>query len=197
MTVVDQAPPPQQLSLGDVFDARPNRRLFMGLWPDIGAVGELSALMGRLRRDGIMRGRPVDDDRLHVTLFHLDDFVDQIPPSLVAASRAAAASLRFRSFDVVFDRVCCTRRHVLLMPSDELVALREFRARLGEALVVAGARRRIDSAYNPHVTLSYAPGEAADLRVEPIRWRVRGFHLVESLLGQHRHIRLDSWMLEP
>ncbi|MBS0482078.1 MAG: 2'-5' RNA ligase family protein [Proteobacteria bacterium] len=193
----------QQLALSDMFGSRANRRLFLGIWPGEVAVDELDQLMERLRRDGTIPGRTVDRDRLHVTLLHLDDFVDQIPPSLITAVQTAAASLQFKPFDVAFDRVCCTAKHVLLFPSDALAELQEFRAALRSALLAQGvstllsakARQAIGRPYNPHVTLSYNPGSAPEKQVEPIRWTVRGFHLVESLLGRHQHIRLNSWAL--
>ncbi len=160
--------------------------------------------MERLRHGRIIPGRSVDPDRLHVTLLHLDDFVDQIPPSLLPAVQAAAASLQFKPFNVTFDRVCCTPRHVLLFPSDEPAELRAFRTQLRSALIAAGlstlistkARRAIDRPFNPHVTLSYNPGAAPETRVDPISWTLREFHLVESLLGKHQHIRLNSWSLD-
>ncbi len=139
-----------------------------------------------------------------MTLFHIDDFVDQIPSGLVPAVRAAADSLRCAPFTVRFDRVLCTPKHVLLFPTEGLAALQAFRAELGRALIAAGlprlistkGRRGLDRPFNPHVTLSYNPSTAPEMRVDPVGWTVRGFHLVESLLGQHRHVRLGSWPLE-
>ena len=80
--MIERAPPTRQLTLGDAFDARPNHRLFLGIWPDGPAAYSMTMLMQLLRRDGIMLGKQVETDRLHLTLFHLGDFVDQIPPSL-------------------------------------------------------------------------------------------------------------------
>jgi 2'-5' RNA ligase len=73
----------EQLSFGPEFDIKPRYRLFFGIWPDGGATDRLTQLMARLRHNKIMPGKPVDADRLHVTLHHLGDFVDQMPPSLV------------------------------------------------------------------------------------------------------------------
>lgn len=195
--------PPQQLSLGEAFDAKPNRRLFLGMWPDESARAKLTNLMQRLRDDRIVPGRSVAPDRLHVTLLHLDDFTDQIPLSLLPAVQAAVASLQLKPFNVTFDRVCCTPKHVLLFPSDSLASLQAFREQLRSALFSMGlsmmisnkARQAIARPFSPHVTLSYNPGDAPETRVEPIGWIVREFHLVESLLGKHQHIRLITWPL--
>lgn len=182
--------------LESAFDARPNHRLFLGIWPDERAANRLAALMKRLRQEGIMPGRQVDTDRLHLTLFHLGDFVDQIPPSLVPAVQAAAASLQQKPFDIVLDRIGGTRGQFLLRASDPLVALNGFRSVLGSALTKEGLGRRIGGPFTPHVTLSYDFSDAPEMPIEPIGWTVREFHLVESLLGRHRHIRLGSWTLE-
>ena len=140
-----------------------------------------------------MPGRPVDTDRLHLTLFHLGDFVDQIPSSLVPAAKLAAANLAWKPFDIVFDRIGGTRGQFLLRASHELAALRHFRETLGAELIAAGLRRYVDRAFTPHITLSYDLSDAPEMLVEPAGWSVREFHLVESRLGKHQHIRLGSW----
>jgi len=102
--VIDRTQPSRQLTFGEAFDDRPRHRLFFGLWPDAHAVESLTRLMTQLRRDRIMPGKPVDPDRLHLTLHHLGDFVDQIPPSLLPTAQAAAATVKMTPFEVVFDR---------------------------------------------------------------------------------------------
>ena len=149
------APSSEQLSVGREFDVKPGHRLFFGIWPDVGATDRLTRLTARLRNDRIMPGKPVDADRLHVTLHHLGDFVEQVPPSLVPTASLAAATVRMRPFDVTFDRIGGTRGPFLLRASDRSEALMEFWQTLSAALVKAGLRGRVDAVFNPHVTLSY------------------------------------------
>jgi len=169
--------------------------MFFGVWPDAHAAESLRRLMARLRRDGVMPGRPVDTDRLHLTLHHLGDFADQIPPSLLPTAREVAATVRTEPFDVVFDRIGGTRGQFLLRASDRLAALRDFRRVLSNALAKAGLRRHIAITFNPHVTLSYDFSDVSEMPIQPISWRVRDFVLIESLLGQHKHIRWGVWPL--
>ena len=143
---MQKIPPPKQLSLGAAFDSEPSRRLFFAVRPNVGATGRMSCLMERLHHDGIMRGRPVELDRLHVTLHHVGDFVDQIPPSLVPTASMAAATVRMRPFDVAFDRVGGTTGQFLLRASDGTRVLKMFRQALSEALIKAGLRRCVVSA---------------------------------------------------
>jgi RNA 2',3'-cyclic 3'-phosphodiesterase len=168
-----------------------------GLPPDADATESLTRLMARLSRDGLMPGRPVDPDRLHLTLHHLGDFADQILPSLMPAARTAAATLRMPPFEVVFDRIGGTKGQFLLRASGELTALRDFRQALTAALIRAGLRRWMDQAFTPHITLSYDFSDSPEMVVEPIAWTVREFVLVQSLLGKHRHIRQGTWPIQP
>jgi 2'-5' RNA ligase len=184
-----------QPTLGGLFDDEPGYRLFLGLWPDAAAAERLAQLMARLRRDEIMPGRPVDVDRLHLTLHHLGDFVDQIPPSLAPSAQAAAARLKAAPFEIAFDRVGGTGPRLLLRATEGSTELVEFRQSLTAALIKAGLRRQIVPTFNPHITLSYDPSDAPLMFIEPIRWTVREFRLVESLLGQHKHIERGVWPL--
>ena len=194
-TNLAQSLPSAQLSFGREFDSKPKRRLFFGIWPDEGATGRLARLAVQLRDDAIMPGRPVDADRLHITLHHLGDFADQIPSNLVPAACTAAATVVTQPFEAVFDRVGGTRGSFLLRASDELVAMRAFRQVLSTALIKAGLRDRIHSAFNPHVTLSYDFSDVPERTIDSIGWTVRQFVLIESLLGEHRHIERGRWSI--
>jgi len=192
--MTDRAAPRGQLTLGGLSDGQPWRRLFFGIWPDARAAEDLTQLMARMRRDGIMRGKPVDADRLHLTLHHLGDFGDQMPSGLLPTAQKAAAMVKAPPFEVVFDRIGGTQGQFLLRASDKLAALTEFRQALSTALVKAGLRRHIKTtAFNPHVTLSYGFSDVPKMLIQPISWSVRDFVLVESLLGQHKHIRQGVW----
>jgi 2'-5' RNA ligase len=186
----------QQLSFGEAFDRQPEYRLFFGIWPDARAASDLTRLMERLRGDGVMSGRPVDRPRLHATLYHLGDFIDQIPLSLLTAARQAAETLAKPPFEVVFDRIGGTRGPFLLRPSNGALPLKSFRKTLSVALINADLGHRIDKAFNPHVTLSYDFSDVREQEIEPVSWTVRQFVLVESLLGKHQHIQRGCWPLQ-
>jgi len=187
--------PPKQPSLGAEFDIEPSRNLFFAIRPDVGATGRSACLMERLHHDGSLPGRSVEPDRLHITLLHLGNFGDQIPPSLVPTASMAAATVRRQPFGVAFDRVGGTIGPFLLRASDGARALRMFRQTLSEALIKAGLRRHVTSAFNPHMTLSYDFSNVPEQAIEPIDWAVREFVLIESLLGEHKHIERGCWSL--
>jgi len=102
ITTVHPSRPP---SFGGIFASQPRHRLFLGIWTDAYAAESLTRLIEQLRDRGIMPERPVDTNRLHLTLHHLGDLIDQVPPSLLPGARAAAATVRMQPFDIVFDRI--------------------------------------------------------------------------------------------
>ncbi|MDB5398952.1 MAG: 2,5 ligase [Rhodopila sp.] len=183
----------EQLSFGQEFDMQSVHCLFFGIWPDVGATHRLTQLVARLRNEKIVPGRPVNANRLHITLHHLGDFINQIPPSLVPTASLAATTVKMQPFNVAFDRVGGTRGKFLLRASDRSAALMEFRQTLSLALVKAGLRSRADVVFNPHVTLSYGFSDVSEKPVLPISWTVSQFVLVESLIGKHQHVERGSW----
>jgi 2'-5' RNA ligase len=188
---------PAQLAFGPEFDSTPRHRLFFAIWPDADAIDCLTKLTARLTQHRMMPGRPVDPSRLHVTLHHLGDFVDQIPPSLVPMAGLAAATVRVQPFEIAFDRIGGTRGQFLLRASDRLEMLLQFRQTLSSALIKAGLRSRVNPVFNPHMTLSYDFSDVPEQKIEPITWTVNKLTLTESLLGKHKHIEQGSWPIEP
>ena len=148
-----------------------------------------------MRDDQSLPGRPIEPDRLHVTLYHLGNFIDQIPPSLLPSAQVAAESIEMPPFVVTFDRIGGTNGPLLLRPSGGSEGLRFFQHTLSTALAKAGWRRRVRFAFSPHITLSYAVGAIPEQPVDPICWTVRDFVLIESLLDEHRHIIRGSWAI--
>jgi len=181
---------PGQLALGPEFESPPRHRLYFAIWPDAEAIDSLTKLTA-------LPGRLVDPDRLHVTLHHLGDFVDQIPPSLVPTACLAAATVKMQPFNVTFDRIGGTRGQFLLRASDPLATLIEFRQSLSAALTKVGLRGRVNRLFNAHMTLSYDFSDAPEQKIDPISWTVTHFALTESLLGKHKHIKRGSWKIKP
>jgi RNA 2',3'-cyclic 3'-phosphodiesterase len=186
---------PEQPSFGKAFDLAPKLGLFFAIQPDAGATDCLTRLMGQLRDDKTMLGRPVDPDRLHGTMLRLGVFADQTPPSLIPTADAAATTLMTESIEVVFDRVGGTGGPILLRGSDGLAALRAFQQTLKVALIKAGLGRYVHSVPEPHVTLSYDSRDAPERPIDPIGWTVRHFVLIESRLGKHQHIERGRWSI--
>lgn len=188
----------QSSLFGDV-PAKPTDRLFLGLFPDAGAIAQIDALAHDVCRRHDLRVTPHKPERLHVTLFHVGDWAG-LPPDAVDAAIAAANALQAAPFELSFDEVASfaakrERPPVVLKASAGNAALHAFREQLGRELARAGQGRCVSAAFEPHVTLAYAQKSVAPETVAPVRWTARDFVLIHSLLGQTRYIELGRWPL--
>lgn len=190
----------EQLSLEGVeAPPVPRDRLFFALLPDPATAASLEALARGLRSQHGLSGRPLDAQRLHITLHHLGDHAG-VPAGLVEAARGAAAGLEAPVFDVSFDHVesfSGAKRHrpLVLRGEHGLAALMSFQQALGTAMKKSGLGRWAEDRFTPHVTLLYDDLRIPRQAVEPVSWTVRELVLVHSLIGRHKHLYLARWPL--
>ncbi|QPF73260.1 2'-5' RNA ligase [Roseateles sp. DAIF2] len=182
----------------DPSAARPDHRLFFALCPDTATALKLSALATRLKNELGLKGRPHALERFHVTLHHLGDFVG-MPIELRERAEAAADGLRFEPVALRFDQLLSfTRkdrnRPLVLGGGAGLDGVRELQRALGAALAAGGVPLERGS-FTPHLTLMYDDAAVPRQDIAPIGWTAGELVLVDSLLGQSRHLRLRSWPL--
>jgi 2'-5' RNA ligase len=131
------------------------------------------------------------DDRLHMTLGRFGSFaetpragIDWVEKRL---SGAALPALR-----MYLDTLVSGRRSALLLPGEPPEAFGALQhavlKRLGDD---PGSWRRI----RPHVTLGYGGPDAPTRAIDPIGWTADRLLLVESLVGEGRHVVHASWRL--
>lgn len=183
--------PSEQPSL-DGFDApaAPTDRLFFALYPAPEVAARTDALRRALQARHGLSGKPVHEERLHVTLSHLGDFAG-LPTRLVDDAVKAAQALVQPGFDIAFDRASSFRGRpgslpMILLGGQGVDAVKAFQARLDLALRTAGVIRRSEP-FTPHMTLAYDPQPLVEESVEPIGWTAREFVLVHSLIGRTTH----------
>jgi 2'-5' RNA ligase len=184
----------------ELFESpQPTNRLLLVAYLDIEPRARATELRQELLHKHALSGTPVPAQILHVTLLHLDDHAE-LPPGLVAEAIEAGANVRTPPFEVVFDRVASFSRQgkmpLALCGGDGVAGLVAFQQAICAAMTKGGLGRYVRrERFNPHVTLFYDRRRIDEQAIEPIRWRVREFALVRSLLGQTRHITLASWPL--
>lgn len=155
----------------------------------------------RSRADHGLRGPAIDAGRLHVTLIHVGDYANLIPPRIVAEVKAALDGLAASAFDVAFDRAASfagapgKHPHVLLGDAG-VEAVRAYRDTLWQALVRAGVKMLSRREFNPHVTLMYGDARPPDRPVGPVGWRATEVELVHSEYGRTNYITLGRWPLD-
>ncbi len=175
-------------------------RLFIGLMlPDMQA-GQALEVLDQSRTDHGLRGPSIRRDRLHVTLIHVGDYANRLPPSVVSDVNKAADALTPAAFDVAFDRVSsfsgAPGRYPHILLGDEGVqAMKAFRADLLTCVIRHGVKPLSRQDFNPHVTLSYGDRRLPERPIRPISWRPEAFMLIHSEVGRSIYHTLGRWPL--
>lgn len=188
---------PEQLSFDAVeSQEKGDDRLFFAIPLPPETAEQIARLGSHLRHQHGLRGDIVDQQRLHITLHHFDDY-NGLPPGIVSMAKTAASGLKVAPFDVVFDRaVSFKNSHAfVLRGGNELTALLSFRQALSVEMIKTGLRDFAKSPFTPHVTLQYDDRLVDEHAIEPVRWTVNEFVLVHSLIGKHEHRHLARWPL--
>ncbi len=154
----------------------------------------LAARIGRLRDAVMPAGKPVADDRLHITLFITHDHPG-FPVALAARIGEILASIAPPPARVVLDRLIAGGHSLLLVPSEPVRGLIALQGQIGAALVRAGIAPRARWRFSPHITLGYGGRSGLDRAIDPISWPVGELVLIHSLVGQGRHVTLGRWPL--
>ena len=150
------------------------------------AVGEFIASHTRASR-----ARP--SYLLHMTIQPVWDRL-RSPPELIPFLLQIAATIDAPPFRVIFDRLVESRKTVALHGSEPMQGAEAFHA----ALVSTMGRYHMPipaHRFVPHITIAYRPDGLGDEPIDPISWRVEEFMLVESVVGQTRHIEHGRWTL--
>lgn len=159
-------------------------RLFLALWP--GPAARVGLQQWRDMWRWPSGASPVRDDKLHVTLHFIGnvhrDRLSEVTQGLVVS---------FAGFDMSFGRATLWPHGLaVLQPHATPAQLLQLHASLREAL------QRLDlpteeRVFRPHVTLARrATGATPPADGPALRWRVRGYELMESHLGAAGGYRL-------
>jgi len=175
--------------------------LFFAIFPDSAAAAILGKRARQLRTAHKLAGTIFSTDRFHVSLHSVGQYED-LPQRKVTAARKAGDTVTASPFEVAFDRAeSFSNRHrnsaFVLRGSEGVATLIAFQHILGVAMVEAGLGRFVNRSYTPHVTLLYDDRKIEEHPIEaPIKWTVRDFVLVQSLVGRTQYKILDRWPLK-
>lgn len=177
------------------FGATQKERIFFAAMPDPATAARIHALAERLKAEHKLDGTLILPEHLHVTLFHLGDWIT-LPEEIVARAKDAAAQTFAAPFAVVFRKVESFRNRTGIYPfvltDKDASPWSPLRTALGAALKGAGlgGAVHLNDEFKPHVTLLRDDTRLKPVAVEPISWTVSGFVLIHSLLGETTHIHL-------
>ncbi|MBO9544499.1 2'-5' RNA ligase family protein [Caulobacter sp.] len=184
-----------QMGLPGFDPPTPTDRLMFLLYPDAQTAERIAREARRLKEALGLRGQPLLTDRFHITLHHLGDYVG-LPNDMVTKGKRAGGALSAAPFEVVFDKAVSFANRpgnnpFTLQGREGVAALIAFQKTLG--LKMAGAALKPDKQFLPHITLLYDGQVVPEQAIDPIRWTVDRFVLVQSKLGQTQHIVLAEW----
>jgi 2'-5' RNA ligase len=172
-------------------------RIFFAALPDKETAARIHALAETLKQANKFDGNLILPEHLHVTLFHLGDWAS-LPEEIVRLAKEAAALVDVPAFDVTFQRSESFRNSTGIYPfvlTGDETQWRALHAGLGGALKRVGLGGATQGAFKPHITLTRDRLRATPNPLAPIRWTVKDFVLIHSLLGKTTHIHLGRWPL--
>jgi 2'-5' RNA ligase len=179
------------------FIPRSSDPVFLALYPPKRTAYQINRLAWDLRDQHQLRGRPLEEERIHTTLCSLGRYAD-LRPGAITAIGDALAIITMPPFLLGLNRVISFShkgKHPLILHGDEGVAgVMMLRDELVTTMRKAGFPIEAGS-YTPHTTLLYDARSIDDRSIDEIRWMVREVVLVCSLYGRHQHVTLGRWPL--
>jgi RNA 2',3'-cyclic 3'-phosphodiesterase len=139
-------------------------------------------------------------DVLHLSLQNI------CPPGIldrskVAMAQIAATRLRHAGFTLTFDRLMtfgggAGKRALVLATDNSNHAANDLAIELRRLLAEVAVKCPTKTKITPHVTLAYGLGFAGTRYLaDPIRWTIQDITVIDSLIGQARHVHLGTWRL--
>ena len=178
-------------------------RLFFAIFPDPPALAALQRIAGTLQDANTLRGRWIAPQQYHVTVRFIGDYDDEHAAATIATARAAAGDVHFTRFPIELDRVATFRGRfrapcVLRCSSGCEAQIQSLWQQLGERLAGAGISDGEERRFLPHVTIAYSDRNLDEaIAIEPVRWEVAEFALVDSFRSLHRVVARWPARLEP
>ena len=187
----------QQLSFAG-FEPSPELDvLFFALVPAAEDARQIVQLRERLLPQLGLTGQPIARERLHVSLHWIGAW-HGLSPAAVRTAKEVGNSFWKCPFEIVFERAMSfAGSQALVLRARTEFTLMSFHRALGIEMKKAGIGRRVMSRFTPHMTLAYGDRMVRERSIDPLRWTVRDFVLVQSLRGRghSKHVHLERWPL--
>jgi RNA 2',3'-cyclic 3'-phosphodiesterase len=182
-----------------VVEPPPENGLYFLTFPDDATARRIAGLAHRCRREYGLRAPPLLSWRFHVSLHNVGQYgASGVPGTVVLKASNAAAKVKASPFAVMFNRVESFSGRdghypLVLRGDDGVVGLEMLNRSLGVSMRMVGLKASLN--FTPHVTLSYGERPVEERLIQPIRWTVREFALIHSLIRKTKYIRLGCWSL--
>ena len=175
-----------------------NNKLLIVAKPDEETAAYIAHRADQLAAYLGFKGRLVQPELLHFTIRPIGLY-SKVPQSILGAVGECGNTVRMCPFAVSLNMAKNFHRKngiplIVLCGDDGVLGLRTLHDTLEDALA-----KRFGSArflpFEPHMTLSYKAMRIPDTPIEAINFTIHEFVLVNSLIGQGRHVVLRRWRL--
>lgn len=123
--------------------------------------------------------------RMHVTLVRLGG---SLPRAVLPWLARRLEELDIPPFRLVFDRIVSSDHVVALTGTEALRGAMRAQKAIVRMLSAKGVPTYGPDPFWPHLTISYRPDGRGTEAIDPISWRVDEILLVESVVGEGRHV---------
>jgi 2'-5' RNA ligase len=173
--------------------------LFFAILPDREAVAACLDVQDRLKNRHLPFATPRPPERLHVSLYHVDQGM-KIPDAVIFAACRAAGAIDACQFELGFDHVATfkspVRNAIVLAGNGGRELLRQLHIRIGIEMHHIGESARIRPDFQPHVTLFYDSDTVPKTTLEkPVTITAREFVLLHHRPGESDYEELGRWPL--
>jgi 2'-5' RNA ligase len=174
-------------------------RIFFAALPDALTAARIYTLAEAFKAEHGFAGNLILPEHLHITLFHLGDWV-KLPEEIVNLASGAASHVNVPAFDVTFKRAESFRNSTGIYPfvltgDKDARAWKGLHEALRVALTNAGLGGATRGEFTPHITLTYDKVRVKPVAIDSVTWTVKDFVLIHSLLGKTTHHHLGCWKL--
>jgi len=178
----------------------PRHGLFFAIMIPLPEHAQLTACFQGFQSACAFRSRPIEPDRLHVSL--LSVFVgDDLPEEEIRTAIRAGDAIRFEPFALTFSSALTFRNSRSKMPfvlasQKGAEAINGLRFEIGTAhSTLSGSHSYRHTPINPHITLIWDYIAVPERPISPLTMIVQEFALVHSHIGLSRYDVLKRWPL--
>jgi 2'-5' RNA ligase len=174
--------------------------LFFAILPDPEAIEACIAVQDRVREAHLPLATPRPAERLHVSLYCVDQR-HEISEAVIFAACRAAGAINACQFALGFDHVATfrssMRNAIVLSGNGGRELLRQLHIQIGIEMHNVGEGARIRPDFQPHVTLFYDHESVPKMTLDkPVTVAAREFVLIRNRPGKNGYEHVARWPLQ-
>ena len=174
-------------------------KLYFAIQPPADVAQQAQDLLRSLQPAEGFTAKATPAARMHVSLNWVGGF-HRPPTQVVGKARDVAATVAHAPFDISLNRIgtwqAGERPWPLVLWGDEgVIGVESLHRAIHRALVRLDMAQRREPEFAPHLTLLRDAAVMPEAFIEPVRWTVREFALIQSVYGEGRHDVLGRFPL--